>query len=118
MSEVDEVSRLVDRALKGISSSNNNNSKSFHIINSSLMQSGKVNATKIKTSGLSKEKTWKNDNSKLVNAINNSSLYNPLVSSASPLKESKPLGTLSSLSSILLLLSLSCSEKDIRQRLV
>ena len=89
----DEVSRLVERALKGISSSHSNNTKSFHSINDSIMKSGKVtSSSNIKTNGIVKEKTWQNDTGKLEKAINNSSLYNPLVSSAPPLKESKPLG--------------------------
>ena len=88
----DEVTRLVERALKSISSSHSNNTKSFHSINDSIMKSGKVTSSNINTNGIVKEKTWKNDTGKLEKAINNSSLYNPLVSSAPSLKESKPLG--------------------------
>ena len=92
---VDEVSRLVDRAIKSISSSNIiNNTKSFISLNDSLISSGKVNASNIKPNGMVKEKTWKgkdNNNSKLEKAIDNSVLYDSSVALAPSLKQSKPI---------------------------
>lgn len=92
MVEVDEVSRLVDRALKSMSSSHRSSSQSFHSLNESIIGAGKVKASNVNTNGMVKDKTWTNDNTKLEKAINNSALYNPSVSLAPPLKEPKPLG--------------------------
>ena len=95
---VDEISRLVDNAIKSISSSNViNNTKSFISLNDTLISSGKVNSSNVKLTGIIKDKTWKgkeSNNSKLEKAIDTCVLYDSSVALAPALKQSKPLGIL------------------------